>query len=319
MAPDRKMPPYQREDCTFLSHKVVCRAWLYRPVAPAGAPLPCIVMAHGLGGTRTVGLAPYAERFAAAGYGVLVFDYRHFGDSDGEPRQLMSIRRQLQDWESAIAFVRGLSGMDPERIALWGASFSGGHVIVVAARDKRVAALSAQGPMMDGWAALVNFLGYAGTGPLLRLAGLGVLDQIRALAGLSALTVPVVAQPGGLAAMSSFDAYDGCRALAPPDWRNELCARFALTLGTYRPILHAPKVTCPALIQVCRQDSVAPAAAAIATARRMGRRTKLKTYDCGHFAIYVGAIFEQAVRDQLAFFDRVLRSQDHPVKRTSTA
>jgi pimeloyl-ACP methyl ester carboxylesterase len=264
-------------------------------------------MAHGLGGTRDVGLAPYAERFAAAGFGVLVFDYRHFGDSDGQPRQLPSIRRQLQDWRNAVAFARGLHGVDPDRIALWGSSFSGGHVVVVAARDKRVAALSAQGPMMDGWAALVNFLGYAGAGKLLRLAGLGMLDLARALAGRPALTVPVIARPGGLAAMSSPDAYDGYRALAPPDWRNELCARFALTLGTYRPIVHARKVACPALIQVCRQDSVAPAAAAVATARRMGNRSELKLYDCGHFAIYVGAVFERAVRDQLAFFDRVLR------------
>ena len=312
MAPDRNMPPCKREDCTFLSRKVVCRAWLYRPMAPAGTRLPCIVMAHGLGGTREAGLAPYAERFAAAGYGVLVFDYRHFGDSDGEPRQLLSIRRQLQDWESAVTFARGLSGMDPDRMALWGSSFSGGHVIVVAARDRRVAALSAQGPMMDGWAALVNFLGYAGAGQLLRLAGLGVLDAVRALAGRPALTVPVIAKPGGLAAMSSSDAYDGYRALAPPDWRNELCARFALTLGTYRPILYARKVACPALIQVCRQDSVAPAAAAVATARRMGHQAELQRYDCGHFDIYVGAVFECAVKDQLAFFDGVLKPRTPP-------
>jgi pimeloyl-ACP methyl ester carboxylesterase len=264
-------------------------------------------MAHGLGGTRDAGLAPYAERFATAGFGVLVFDYRHFGDSEGQPRQLASIQRQLQDWRNAVAFARGLPGVDPDRIALWGSSFSGGHVVVVAAQDKRVAALSAQGPMMDGWAALANFLGYAGAAKLLRLAGLGVLDLVRALAGRPALSVPVIAKPGELAAMSSPDAYDGYRALAPPDWRNELCARFALTLGTYRPVLYAARVTCPALIQVCRQDSVAPAAAAVATARRVGRQAELKLYDCGHFDIYVGGIFERAVRDQLAFFNRVLR------------
>ena len=96
-------------------------------------------------------------------------------------------------------------------------------------------------------------------------------------------------------------------ALAPPGWRNELCARFALTLGAYRPIAHAPKVACPALIQVCRHDSVAPAPAAMATARRMGPRAKLKVYDCGHFDIYAAPVFHEAVRDQLAFFDRALR------------
>jgi uncharacterized protein len=312
MVPDRKTLPYKREDCTFSSRTVLCRAWLYRPAGQAGTPLPCIVMAHGLGGTRTAGLAPYAERFAAAGYGVLVFDYRHFGDSEGRPRQLVSIKRQLEDWESAIAYLRALSGVDPDRIALWGSSFSGGHVIVTAARDRNVAAISAQGPMMDGWAALVNFLRYAGAEKLLQLAVLGLLDQIRALMGMSALTVPVIARPGSLAVMSSPDAYDGYKAFAPPDWRNELCARLALTMGTYRPIMHARKVACPALIQVCRQDSVAPAAAAVATARRMGRRAELKLYDCGHFDIYVETVFERAVKDQLAFFDGVLKPRTPP-------
>ncbi len=137
MNPERKVQPFNREDITFLSHEALCRAWFYRPAAPAGTPLPCVVMAHGLGGTRTAGLAPYAERFAAAGFGALVFDYRHFGDSEGDPRQLVSIRRQLQDWQSAIAFARGLPGVDPDRIALWGSSFSGGHVIVTAARDAK--------------------------------------------------------------------------------------------------------------------------------------------------------------------------------------
>ena len=301
------MIAFQREDAGFHSQNALCRAWLYRPDASAGSCLPGIVMAHGLGGTREAGLAPYAEIFAAAGFVVLVFDYRHFGDSGGRPRQLVSIRRQLQDWENAIAYARRLPGVDPERIALWGSSFSGGHVIVAAARDRSVAALSAQGAMMDGWAALVNYWRYAGTTRLIRLAGLGLVDALRALAGRSPVTVPVIAKPGGLAAMSSPDAYAGYMALAPPGWRNELCARFALTLGAYRPIAHAPQVACPALIQVCRHDSVAPAPAAMATARRMGPRAELKVYDCGHFDIYTAPVFHEAVRDQLAFFDRALR------------
>jgi len=301
------MISFQREDAGFHSQNALCRAWLYRPDASAGSCLPGIVMAHGLGGTREAGLAPYAEIFAAAGFVVLVFDYRHFGASEGRPRQLASIRRQLQDWENAIAYARGLPGVDPERIALWGSSFSGGHVIVAAARDRSVAALSAQGAMMDGWAALVNYWRYAGTTRLIRLAGLGLVDALRALAGRSPVTVPVIAKPGGLAAMSSPDAYAGYMALAPPGWRNELCARFALTLGAYRPIIHAPRVACPALVQVCRHDSVAPAAAAVAAARRMGRRAEMKLYDCGHFDIYAAPVFHEAVRDQLAFFDRALR------------
>ena len=85
-----------RQDIEFRSHDALCRGWLFRPEAPgAGA---CIVMAHGLGGTRDAGLEPYALCFAEAGFFVLLFDYRHFGASEGAPRQLVSIGGQLQDW-----------------------------------------------------------------------------------------------------------------------------------------------------------------------------------------------------------------------------
>lgn len=297
-----------REDVEFRSGGLRCRAWLYRPgqTDTARRALPCIVMAHGLGGTRSARLAPYAERFAAAGLMVLLFDYRHFGDSEGSPRQLVSIRRQLQDWAAAIACARGIDGVDPGRIALWGSSFSGGHVIVAAARDGKVAAVSAQGPMMDGLAATLNIIRYAGLGMALRLVARGLRDAAQALVGLPPVYVPLVAPPGRLATMSTPDAEPGYLAIAGPGWRNEICARFALTLATYRPIAHAARIDCPALVAVCTSDSVAPAGAAIETARRIGARALLQHYDFGHFDIYVGSGFERSVGDQLEFFRRAL-------------
>ena len=82
-------------------------------------------MAHGFSGVRDQRLDAYAERFAAAGLACLVFDYRHFGDSGGQPRQLLDIGRQLDDWRAAIAFARSLEEVDGDRIGLWGTSFSG--------------------------------------------------------------------------------------------------------------------------------------------------------------------------------------------------
>ena len=90
-----------REDIVFDSRGTICRAWFYAPATDVFVNrrgTPCVVMAHGLGGTRDAGLEPYARRFANAGLAVLLFDYRHFGASDGEPRQLISVRRQLADW-----------------------------------------------------------------------------------------------------------------------------------------------------------------------------------------------------------------------------
>src|SRR3954454_21381328 len=139
-----------RLDVAFSSAGDECRAWLFMPEVQRP---PLVILGHGLGGTREYGLEPYAERFADAGIAALVFTYRHFGDSGGPPRQLLDIERQLADWAAALAYARNLDGIDRDRIALWGTSFGGGHVIEAAARDGAVAAVVSQGPFTDGPAA----------------------------------------------------------------------------------------------------------------------------------------------------------------------
>jgi uncharacterized protein len=301
---------YQRMDVEFRGGTEICRAWLYRPFSRGNARGPCIVMAHGLGGTREAGLEPYAQKFAQAGYLVLLFDYRHFGDSDGQPRQLFSVGRQLGDWAAAIKYARSLDEVDEHRVALWGTSFSGGHVIVAAARDGRVAAVAAQCPMMDALAASLNVVRYGGVGTFLKLGAAGMVDQLRAMLRLAPFYIPLVAPHGALAAMSIQDSASGYGAIVPLHWQNRICARYVLTVAAYRPIAYAGRLRCPALIQVCMNDSLAPPGAAIATARKIGAAAELKQYECGHFDIYVGRYFERASDEQLAFFNRVLSNQE---------
>ena len=122
------MPATQsRRDVTFASGGDRCAAWVYVPEGEG--PFACVVLAHGWSGVREQRLDAFAERFASAGYAAVVFDYRHFGASTGEPRQLLDIGRQLDDWRAAIAFARSLPEVDPQRVGLWGSSFSGGHVM----------------------------------------------------------------------------------------------------------------------------------------------------------------------------------------------
>jgi cephalosporin-C deacetylase-like acetyl esterase len=222
---------------------------------------------------------------------------------------LLSVGRQLDDWAQAIACARGLSGVDAHKIALWGSSFSGGHVLVAGARDGKVAAVSSQGPMMDGLAAALNVVRYAGFGAFMKLGLYATRDQLAALFGLSPVYIPLVAQPGNLAAMSSHDSESGYRAIVPSNWRNEMTARLVLVLATYRPIRHAGKLKCPILICACMKDSVAPVAAALATAKKLGAKCELRQYDIGHFDIYIGKDFERSSSDQLAFFNRILLAQ----------
>lgn len=142
----------ERRELRFTSGTDRCHAWLYMPApAEAGTP-PVLVMAHGLGAVKELRLGAFAERFQAAGYACLVFDYRYFGDSDGEPRELLSIRRQREDWRAAVAFARSLPHIDHDRVVLWGTSFGGGHAIATAADDHAVVAAIAQCPFTDGLA-----------------------------------------------------------------------------------------------------------------------------------------------------------------------
>ncbi|MBB1057510.1 alpha/beta fold hydrolase, partial [Dietzia sp. B19] len=146
-----------RDDATFLSGGTGCAAWVYRPETssdPGGTTAPAIVMAHGLGCIRDLRLPAYAERFRDAGFVVVVFDYRHFGASDGQPRQFLDIGRQLDDWRSALAFTRSLTGVDPDRVIAWGTSFSGGHVLTLAGTGERLAGVVAQVPHVSGPAAV---------------------------------------------------------------------------------------------------------------------------------------------------------------------
>jgi dienelactone hydrolase len=296
-----------RTEVAFESRGSTCRAWRYTAAnGDDGTPRPCVVMAHGFGATRDASLAPYAERFATAGMHVLLFDYRHFGASDGEPRRLLSVRRQLQDYAAAVHFAPALPGVDPRRVAVWGTSFSGGHALVTAATVPGVAAALCQCPMMDGLAAVTNILGYAGFGQLLRLTGHGLLDAALAPFG-RAHYIPIVGKPGQLGMMTSEDAEAGYLALVPPGFRNEVAARIALTAGLYRPVRHAGRVRCPVLVQVCERDSVAPGAAAERVITRLGSHAEAKRYPIGHFEPYFGAHFERSVSDQLAFLRRHLR------------
>ena len=105
-------------DVQFDSHGMKCSAYLYRPATDSTTPI--IVMAHGLGGTRRMRLTAFAERFVAEGYACLVFDYRYFGDSEGQPRQLLDIKSQLEDWKAAVAYARSLDKIDPNRVVIWG-------------------------------------------------------------------------------------------------------------------------------------------------------------------------------------------------------
>lgn len=290
---------FTRTDLAFTSHGITCKGYLYMP-SEAKGPVACVIMGHGFGATRECGIAPFAEAFANAGYAAFMFDYRHFGASGGEPRQVLVPSREVEDWLSAIAFVRKLDGIKADAIALWGTSFGGGLVTVAAARDANVQAIIAQCPMMDGLASVFEVIRYAGIAQVMKLSAHGAVDITRALLGMSPHYIASAGRPGEVVAMSAADCYDGYLALIPEGVPNQVAARIAATLMTFRPVTEAHKVSCPALIQICEKDTVAPVAAAEKAAKKM-KRAEVRHYEMGHFDIYQGKDREKSVADQLAF------------------
>jgi pimeloyl-ACP methyl ester carboxylesterase len=293
--------PFQRQDVRFASGESECAAWLYLPPRPG--PGPAIVLGHGLGAVKEMRLDAYAERFAAAGFACLLFDYRHFGASGGEPRQLLDVDRQLEDWAAALRFARGLDAVDPDRVGIFGSSFGGGHVIVTAARDPRVAAVVAQCPFTDGLASSLTLP----PASALKVGALAARDLLGSRLGAAPVRVALAGRPGEAALMATGDAVPGYLGLLPPGlaFENEVAARVALQIMTRRPGRAARLVHAPILFCICDSDSVAPAGA---TARHAAQapRAEIVHYPCGHFDIYQGGFFERAVADQLEFFQRRL-------------
>jgi predicted alpha/beta hydrolase len=168
----------ERQKIRFTSGDTECAAWHY-PGTNGG----CVIMTGGFAVTKEPGTDVFARRFNEAGFGVLAFDYRHLGESGGQPRQVQRVGEQLADWDAAIACARTLPGVDPPRLAIWSFSASGGHVFRIAARHPELGAAIAQTPNADGLAASRNAARYQTPLAMLRFTGLGIADAVGALAG----------------------------------------------------------------------------------------------------------------------------------------
>lgn len=302
----RTPAPAAFETLFFPSGREQCEAWLYRPQGlKPGERRPIVVIAHGLGGVKALRLAAFAERFCAAGYLCLVFDYRYFGGSTGTPRELLDIPAQLADWRAAVSHARTLPEADPARVIVWGTSFGGGHSLVTAADDAGIAAAIAQCPFTDGLASSAA-MSLATTAKLaLRITQ----DLAAKWLGREPVRVKLAGAPHGVALMTARDAQPGYKALLAAsaidnaDDHDQVPARIALQIPLHRPGRRAKDVRCPILFCVCENDSVAPPKPTLRYAAQ-APRGEVKIYPEGHFEIYLGEPFERVIADQIAFLHR---------------
>ncbi|CAB4750896.1 unannotated protein [freshwater metagenome] len=297
-------PSTKHDELTFDSHGTTCAARHWTGIGSAletDAGRPVVVMAHGLAGTVDSGLEPFAAALAGAGMDVLAFDYRGFGASGGTHRQRVRVADQVEDYRAAVAAAQRLPGVDASRVVLWGVSLSGGHVLQVAVGRDDVAAVVSLTPLVDGLAAARLAMGQHKASTLLRSS----ISGVRSRATGGGLTMPVVARPGEVGALTLEGCLEDYLSIAGPTWRNEVDADVALELGTRAPMKAAARLRVPTLVQIADFDRSAPPQAAAKAAFKA--RAEVRHYPCDHFDVWPGkAWFDAASAHQVAFLTRVL-------------
>jgi acetyl esterase/lipase len=279
-----------------------CAAWLTLPNGPG--PHPIAVLAHGFGANHSMALARYERHFAESGIGVLAFDYRHLGESEGLPRQRLSLRRHRQDLNAAINFVQGLDDVDPGRVALWGTSLGAMHVLKVAAERTDIAAVVVQCPIVSGVAA-VRRLGPAAMG---RITPAIIEDTLRAAFRCGRRYVPIVGPPGSLAAVTVPGAEAGWYSTIDEgggfDNRVAAANTIGIALTSAKRASHG--IAAPLLVCVSRRETLMDWRHAEDVARN-APRGEARYYDGDHFDVYHRPLLGALLTDQTAFLRRHLR------------
>jgi len=278
-----------RQDIEFAADDgTTLRGWLYTPDEGSGAAAT-VVMSHGFSAVKEMYLDRFAERFAEAGLAALVYDNRNFGASDGEPRQEIDPWAQVRDYRDAITFAASRPEVDAERIGIWGSSYSGGHVLVVGAVDRRVKCVACQVPLVSGhdnFRALVR----ADFIPLFR--GQFEADRAARYRGEAPSMVPVVDEdplaPSALPTPDSWSWFTDTHEQRAPAWRNEVTLRSVELFTEYEPGVYLPWISpTPLLMCVAEHDVLTPTDLAIAAFGRANEPKKLVILPGGHFDAYV--------------------------------
>jgi fermentation-respiration switch protein FrsA (DUF1100 family) len=280
-----------RMDIEFEAGGARLLGWLYRPTSASPAPL--VVMAHGWGAVKEMYLDIYAEAFAEAGFAVLVYDHRGFGASGGEPRQEIDPWVQVRDYRNAITFGQTLDGVDPSRIGVWGTSYSGGHVLVVGAVDRRVRCVVTQCPTISGWR---NILRRCPGDELAALRGRFDADRAAVFKGQPPGRAPILPDlvlTGGdkdafpPVGNRGLDWFGGMRADRLASWHNELTLRSLEMYTEYDPGSYVSRIApTPLLVIAGSQDTLTPTDEILAAFNDAREPKKLLILDGGHYDLY---------------------------------
>jgi fermentation-respiration switch protein FrsA (DUF1100 family) len=282
-----------RQDIEFDAEGTTLRGWLYVPDGAHG-PAPTVVMSHGYSAVKELFLDAFAEVFAEAGMCALVYDNRCLGASDGEPRQEIDPWAQVRDYRHAITYARTRPEVDRDRIGVWGSSYSGAHVLVVGAIDRRVKCVVAQVPLISGHANARRLVRADLLAPTREMFD---ADREARYRGEPPAMLPVVAPEGEPCALPTADSYEWFTtsgAERAPTWVNECTLRSVEMFWEYEPGTYLPWISpTPLLMVVAAGDHLTVSDLAIDAFERAREPKRLEILPAGHFDAYV-ADFERS-------------------------
>jgi len=291
----------------FPCSSIKCEAFFYKPKGVFNPPV--IIMAHGFGAQKDFGLEKFADGFARNDYAVFLFDYRTFGGSEGEPMNLISPPMHLEDWESALAYVLDLPSVDNNSIILWGSSFSGGHVIVTAAKSpnrSHIKGVISQVPYLRALSSLSSLVSHASLTDIVKLSFFGLVDITRDILGLSRYYVPIYGHISDMAILCSPSAAEYVTIIPEHPrggWQNKCPASIALCLTFYNPHSFVQDLRVPTLMIYDTKDDLCPAEDILEVAKT-SPIVELTHFSSGHFAPY-NREFEENLKRQLQFLEKI--------------
>ena len=295
-----------REDISFKSKGLECRGWIYLPDnLETGTELPTIVMAHGFSAVKEQILPQFAEQFVSAGFVTLVFDYRFFGDSEGEPRNQIFPLEMVEDYRNAISWVSQHPHVDSNRIGIWGTSYSGGLVAYIGAIDKRAKAVVAQVPSIiapdsrrsmdpEKWDGVGDFL---------------LQDRVTRYASGDINYMKVVAPEGEpciLPGLENFDAFMEMVDIAP-NWRNEVTLESLEKIREFNPVSTIHWIAPRALLVIAAEkDNLIPIDTVKSSFEKAADPKDLIVFPILHFEIYVDPWLTEASNAAIDWFNKYL-------------
>ncbi|MCX7170555.1 MAG: alpha/beta hydrolase [Proteobacteria bacterium] len=286
-----------------------CAGWLYVPDdLSKGKTRPAIVMAHGFSATKEMYLQYFAEAFCAAGFVTMVFDYRFLGASEGTPRGQIIPHQQHQDYRNAITWVQQQAEVAPNKIGVWGSSYSGGHVLHLAAFDKRIKAVVSQVPAVD---CVANVRRFIRPDHLDAFRDMLLADRAQRYAGGPVNYSEIVAPQGMPCVLPTPDSYEWftkTHAALAPNWLNQVTLESLEYFLEYRPLTSIELIApTPLLMIVAAGDTLAPADVALAAYARALEPKALDLIPGGHFDAYTaGPGFERASGSAVNWFKKHL-------------